>query len=350
MSTDHRELVSIDYLEPILKHCRSCGIDAADVLAGTKLLATQEVEARDFMTVAETERLLFNVAPRVTVTPYQLGLFIGISFSASSHGQLGFVGLCSKNFDEALRLTSRFIALVSPLFYVTYEIVDDLAVITIDHANDLPKNSYAFLLGLFLGGIRSMSLALLGTRLFNYLDRSTIRLALPDSQAGPKWGNAMGPLKFEYNCNQSSITFAKELVLVDLPFANKASLTSALEVCEARMAKLERKRSAIANPVTQRVLTFLGGTVRPYPSLEDVAEKLCVSPRTLHRQLQREETSYSKVLTQFKIERAKQLLMDERYTIKEVAFELDYSDVSNFSSAFKKVTSLTPSQYRNQNA
>ena len=52
------------------------------------------------------------------------------------------------------------------------------------------------------------------------------------------------------------------------------------------------------------------------------------------------------MLTQWKIEKAKQLLSEDSLTIKEIAYELDYSDVSNFSAAFKKATEFTPSQYR----
>lgn len=344
MSQDNRAFVSIDYLEPILKHCKNCGIPNEEALEGTDLIDQQE--NRDFITLAESEQLLDNLKDRLPITPYQLGLLIGISLSASSHGQLGFVGMCSQNFDEALRLTKRFIPLVTPIFDLHYGVEADLAVISIIEKQPIPSSSYAFILGLLLGGIRAMSLALLGTRLFNYLDRSTIQLTIQESEVDPVWREAMSPLKFEYGAEQNRISFAQELVFVDLPLANKASLASALAVCEERMAQLQRKQEIDNNPISTKVIRFLESTSRPYPSLEGVAEKFCVSPRTLHRQLQKEGSSYSKVLTHWKIDKAKQLLSNESLTIKEIAFELDYSDVSNFSAAFKKATEQTPSQYR----
>ncbi|MCG8668087.1 MAG: AraC family transcriptional regulator [Pseudomonadales bacterium] len=349
MSLDSQAFVSIDYLEPILKHCNNCGISNEVALAGTSLLEQVESTDRDFIMLDESEQLLANLEEHLPISPYQTGLLIGVGLSVSSLGQLGFIGLCSKNFDEALSVTSRFIPIVSPLFAIDYELEDDLAVITISDVQDIPEKSHAFILGLFLGGIRAMSLTLLGTRLFNYLDRSTIQLTLPESSVDPVWREAMGPLNFEYGCKVNRISFAKELVMVDLPFSNKASLASALAVCEERMALLEKKKAKINNPVTQRVIQYLESTMRPYPSLEGVAEQFCVSPRTLHRQLQKEQTSYSKVLTHWKIEKAKQLLKDNAISIKEVAYELDYSDVSNFSAAFKKATEITPSQFRSEN-
>ncbi|WP_112479309.1 helix-turn-helix domain-containing protein [Vibrio variabilis] len=36
------------------------------------------------------------------------------------------------------------------------------------------------------------------------------------------------------------------------------------------------------------------------------------------------------------------------YVIEKVAFELGYQDVSNFNRAFKKVTQLSPSAFRNR--
>ena len=285
MSPDNRACVSIDYLEPILKHCNNCGIPTEEVVAGTSLVDQQPKS--DFITLAESEQLLDNLRDRLPITPYQLGLLIGISLSASSHGQLGFVGMCSQNFDEALRLTKRFIPLVTPMFDLSYGVEEDLAIIGIEETLPIPRRSYSFMMGLLLGGIRAMSLALLGTRLFNYLDRSTIQLTIEASEVDPAWREAMAPLKFQYGADKNKISFAKELVFVDLPLANKASLASALAVCEERIAKLQKLQEQDDKPVCAKIIGFLESTTRPYPNLEDVADHFCVSPRTLHRQLQK---------------------------------------------------------------
>ena len=59
--------------------------------------------------------------------------------------------------------------------------------------------------------------------------------------------------------------------------------------------------------------------------------------------------SIAKYITYFKIEKAKSLLMDERLKIIDVADALGFDDLNYFSKVFKKVTSLTPSEYRERN-
>lgn len=47
-----------------------------------------------------------------------------------------------------------------------------------------------------------------------------------------------------------------------------------------------------------------------------------------------------------KIERAKELLSYGELTISEIAYQLGYSSVHHLSNQFKKVTGLTPSQFK----
>ncbi|GGH74998.1 AraC-like DNA-binding protein [Filimonas zeae] len=47
-----------------------------------------------------------------------------------------------------------------------------------------------------------------------------------------------------------------------------------------------------------------------------------------------------------KIERVKELLVYDEYTLSEIAGQLGYSSVAHLSSQFKQVTGLTPSHYK----
>ena len=49
-----------------------------------------------------------------------------------------------------------------------------------------------------------------------------------------------------------------------------------------------------------------------------------------------------------KIERVKQLTLDDELTLTEIAWKLHYSSVAHLSNQFKKVTGLTPSLYKQQ--
>ena len=53
------------------------------------------------------------------------------------------------------------------------------------------------------------------------------------------------------------------------------------------------------------------------------------------------------IMTQ-KIEKVKQFLLTNQYNIKEIASLMKYSSVAHLSTQFKKVTQLSPSEFKNQ--
>lgn len=48
-----------------------------------------------------------------------------------------------------------------------------------------------------------------------------------------------------------------------------------------------------------------------------------------------------------KIERVKELLLYKELNLTEIAYKMQYSSVAHLSNQFKKITGLTPSQYKN---
>jgi AraC-like DNA-binding protein len=50
-----------------------------------------------------------------------------------------------------------------------------------------------------------------------------------------------------------------------------------------------------------------------------------------------------------KIERVKELLLYKELSLTDIAFKLHYSSVAHLSAQFKKVTGITPTQYKQSN-
>ena len=57
-------------------------------------------------------------------------------------------------------------------------------------------------------------------------------------------------------------------------------------------------------------------------------------------------TTIEKFFINHKIERVKELLVYDELNLKEIAFKVHYSSVAHLSSQFKRVTGLTPSQFK----
>ncbi len=57
-------------------------------------------------------------------------------------------------------------------------------------------------------------------------------------------------------------------------------------------------------------------------------------------------TSIENFIIMQKIERAKQMIIEDKFTLTEMAWQLNYSSVAHLSNQFKKTTGLTPTAFQ----
>ena len=89
--------------------------------------------------------------------------------------------------------------------------------------------------------------------------------------------------------------------------------------------------------------------VSGFPSLAVTARLFHMTPRTLHRRLQQEGSSFQDILEQIRHTLALEHLKANRLSIQEIAYALGYTDIANFRRAFKRWQGMPPSEYRNRN-
>jgi AraC-like DNA-binding protein len=77
-----------------------------------------------------------------------------------------------------------------------------------------------------------------------------------------------------------------------------------------------------------------------------VAEALHMTPRNLHRKLQKESTSFKLLLTEVRQDLARQYIQDRSKTLTEISYLLGFSEASSFSRAYKNWTGHAPSEAR----
>ncbi len=81
-------------------------------------------------------------------------------------------------------------------------------------------------------------------------------------------------------------------------------------------------------------------------SMADVASKLAMSSRTLHRRLKEEDTTFQSVLDELREELARHYLSVSDYSSTEIAFLLGYEETNSFYRAFRAWTGNTPEEIR----
>ena len=121
---------------------------------------------------------------------------------------------------------------------------------------------------------------------------------------------------------------------LDLPLTSADPITSA--ALEGKIAELTA--GPLRSPFVDRVRR---AAMTGDPSLERIAKDLGISPRTLRRHLVQEQTSLRAVLDDVRRERA-EVLLARGASVKEVAFELGFSEPSAFSRAYKRWTGKAP--------
>lgn len=81
--------------------------------------------------------------------------------------------------------------------------------------------------------------------------------------------------------------------------------------------------------------------------VDELADKLALSRRTLERRFKKATTNtVTEYVQRVKIEAAKKDLETTRKNVSEVMYEVGYSDAKSFRNLFRKITGLTPVEYR----
>lgn len=84
-------------------------------------------------------------------------------------------------------------------------------------------------------------------------------------------------------------------------------------------------------------------------SLTDVAARLSISPRTLHRKLQEEGECFQSIKDSLRRDIAVQALRRTQTPIKQIAVDVGFSDQAAFQRAFAQWTGLPPGAFRRSN-
>ena len=153
-----------------------------------------------------------------------------------------------------------------------------------------------------------------------------------DSRFAPTVPGGTGTLVASFNAN-----------LLDLPIRrDEAALTAFLEGAPGKITTLYRRDREMVIRVRDLLRTALPETL----SLDDIADRLYLSPRTIHRRLEEEGSSFRAIKDALRRDMALARLTKTDDPITKVAADLGYADSSAFYRAFVEWTGMAPVHYR----
>ncbi|MEC7760645.1 MAG: helix-turn-helix domain-containing protein [Pseudomonadota bacterium] len=128
-----------------------------------------------------------------------------------------------------------------------------------------------------------------------------------------------------------------------LPFQNADPLMHRMLV-EHLQTYLESY--AVANDLITRVTDLIDADVANSPTVETIANKLGMTPRTLQRRLSDHEQTFRGVFERVRRNRAVNLLLSTDLPITEIAQRTGFADLTSFEHAFRRWTGDPPRRFR----
>lgn len=263
------------------------------------------------------------------------GLLLGERLLINSHGVLGYAAVNSQTLQQAIDLLEQYMLLRTSLLAVRQVVEGDRLRLVFVEPRPLEDLRAPVL----------EAVVLTIKNLIDYVTMGTCRVSRAVFSFGPPAheGLARDLFKCEvrYDASWAGLEIPLSQLRLPLRSANPQAWQEAVARCEDELTKLQRQQS-LATQVRQLMLGKQGG----FPSLQVTARLLNLTPRTLHRRLQDEGTSYRDILEDIRHTLAIEHLRTGRLTIQEIAFMLGYDDQANFRRAFKRWEGVPPTAYR----
>lgn len=121
-----------------------------------------------------------------------------------------------------------------------------------------------------------------------------------------------------------------------------------LKILGAQLDNEIEARRTVQNVEEQVKQTLKRSLAGRRPSLQDVAQELHLSVRTLQRRLTDTGVSFKKVVEDIRRELARQYLRQSTVELSETAFLLGYEDTNSFFRAFHEWEGTSPGEWRSQ--
>lgn len=293
---------------------------------------------------------LVNNAIKLTNEP-ALGLYYGTRLKFTTHGAMGQASISSDNVSEAIAAIIKYYRTRFAFIEMSFFIDGDEAVIQLD--DNLALGSLkSFLVEALFISIMDVSKFLFGPTLVQ-TGRCLVSYPTP-SYVNQYFGFFVGPESsgddipaqrltdmITFNTPFNQIRFDKQHLMLPMVLANTVARRLAEQECEEQLKAVDDTDSIVS-----KVTHLLQNDPETIASMECVADSLHMTTRTLRRQLQAFGTSFQDLLAEIRKKRALDLLQNTDKPVDEIAYELGYSDPSNFGRAFRKWTGTSPSGVR----
>lgn len=312
---------------------RELGADPGDACAGLSF-KVEDLAADALIPFDEAIQLLANCA-RLTGQEH-FGLLLGARYDHLSLGRIGQLMQASSTLGDAIRHYIQVqIGLSRGATVYSYPLGEDVILGFGIYARHHPdaRQAYDFAMALGVNMVRALS----GNRA-----RVVEVLLCHRRPADPLLYEQTLKTRVRFDQYQSCLVLAR----ADMKLANPEAATQRYQAALGEVAAMMRIDAA--DPVTMLLHRMKPLLMQNAYSLETVARRLDMHPRTLNRRLGEAGSSFVAIRDEVRFRAAQELLALTDLPIGDIALALSFSAHSNFARAFRRWAGLSPSDWRSR--
>ena len=317
----------------LIKLLTAHGIDPKSVITGTGI-TPDSLTSLDTRISHTNQMLLLKNAEQAWRKP-GLGLEFGRSLRLYSLGMIGQAAYASSTLGEAMDTITRYLALRSPL--LSYSLFRRRAgtFYVLSGTRNLGNTERFMIESAFAATARFLSELAgkpIGSIEFNFKRKARGNIEQYRESLGDQ-------VSFEQSSD--SIFIPSKFLQLKLSTSNQISAEEARRYCEAEITQIGTELG-----FKEVVYTLLNSSLTRTPTESEAAKILGYSTRSLRRRLAQQNTTFRELLRRVRYDAATRLLSTTHMRVEDIAYEIGYLNVGNFSRAFKTWTGLSPSIYR----
>jgi AraC-like DNA-binding protein len=318
----------------LLAACERLQLDTGALLAAANLTAAQ-VNDPDGRLPGEAVSALWQAALKLSGDP-GLGLRVALAVPFGAYRVIDFLAASAPTVGEGLRRVARYFPIINSA--LTWEIDDGPATMTLALTHPtvpgtLPRPYAEY----------ALAVTILHCRRASGFDWPLVevRFAFAEPPVTTEHARVFGcPVRF--GAERSSFAIAR--ATRDQPSqAASSDLLRTLEEHADRLIAGLRAGSVVSAQVARLIGEELQGGE---PSLAKIARRMAMSPRTLQRRLELEQTAFAEVLDRTRRNFAEAYIKERNLALTEIAYLLGFSEPSAFTRAFQRWYGVAPSQFR----
>lgn len=328
-------VLTINYIGFGLRTLKAEGYSADRLLEDTGL-SESDLLNPDFRCSFEQHKTFVLNAIRETNNPH-LGLWLGNRFNPINIGLPASAAISSDSFATALDILQQFVSLNFSILTFESHQEGDMVVMQGKPIVDVGEIAY-FVLGSSVAVTENFFKLLLGKSQVI----ACAEFAMAEIPGWESYSQALG-VPFHFNADASRIQFPVKFLRQPLAGTDPVVHQHMLRLCEQQLAETVHTGSLEAR-VRDAIIK------RHYHNIvaEEIAAELNMSERSLRRQLSQADTSVKKILDGMREARARELLAVANLPITTIAYDLGFSDPSNFARSFKRWVGLSPQEFRDK--